>query len=61
MIIRMNKIGREVRGRPVGTRENPGGASRNQYHFSTKKWDASGRRKIAFAFDNVKQVNEELE
>jgi hypothetical protein len=27
MIIRMNKIGREVRGRPVGTRENPGGAS----------------------------------
>ena len=28
MIIRMNKIGREVRGRPVGTRENPGGASK---------------------------------
>jgi hypothetical protein len=26
-----------------------------------KNWDASGRRKIAFAFDNVKQVNEQLE
>jgi hypothetical protein len=34
---------------------------RGQLFMRTKKWDASGRRKIAFAFDNVKQVNEELE
>jgi hypothetical protein len=37
MIIRMNKIGREVRGRPVGTRENPGGASKGVKPHKGKK------------------------